>query len=91
MKYFNCHAHVFNNHYVPENFLRVQLNPRLANAAHWVLNTRYLSTALLWVLKKFIRKGTAAKMVAFLAIGLKKTQDMVFEDLLSTQCRVSSL
>jgi len=82
MKYYNSHAHIFNMQYVPENFLRVQLNDRLANIVHWLLQQKVLSDIVLWTAKKLIRKGTSAKTIAFLMIGIKKTQDMVFEDLL---------
>lgn len=83
MKYYNCHAHTFNMRYVPDNFLQVQLNDRVANMAHWVLQQPVLSRMVLWLAKKLVRKGTTAKTIAFLTIGIKKTQDMVFEDLLS--------
>jgi len=82
MKYFNCHTHTFNMQYLPEDFLRLQTSPRLANALHWVLSKSWIANPLLW-LSKFFFKGKNAKMIAFLKIGLMKTQDMVFADLCS--------
>ena len=82
MKYFNCHTHTFNMHYVPDRFLSLHVPPRLAHALHWILSKSWLANPLLR-LSKFFVKGTNAKMIAFLKIGLKKTQDMVFADLCS--------
>ena len=83
MRYINCHAHTFNMRYVPDKFLKVHFNERIAEIVHQLLNARFISGPLIWLLKQFIRKGTSAKMLAFLTIGIKKTQDMVFDDLRS--------
>lgn len=83
MKYYNCHAHAFNMQYVPDRFLKVQLNDRLANFVHWILSHKVSAKLFFLLAKVFVRNGTTAKTIAFLAIGVKKTQEMVFLDLLS--------
>jgi len=83
MKYFNAHAHTFNMQDVPDGFLKVKLPDRFANFVHWILSHDVSSKIFFWVANKLIRKGTTAKAIAFLAIGVKKTQDMVFVDLLA--------
>jgi predicted TIM-barrel fold metal-dependent hydrolase len=82
MKYFNCHAHVFNMQYVPDNFLSFQLNARVASAGHWVLNKRWLAKGLMFLIKPFL-KANGKKTIAFLKIGLLKSQDLVFQEMLN--------
>jgi uncharacterized protein len=82
MKYFNCHAHIFNMHYVPDNFLSFQLSARVASAGHWVLNKRWLAKGLMFLIKPFL-KPTGKKTIAFLKIGLLKSQDLVFREMLN--------
>jgi predicted TIM-barrel fold metal-dependent hydrolase len=69
-------------HYVPDNFLSFQLNDRVASAAHWILNKRALAKGLMFLLKPFL-KPTGKKTIAFLKIGLLKSQDLVFEEMLN--------
>lgn len=81
MRYFNCHAHTFNMQYVPEGFLGYRMNMRVARIINRIMRSGWGAKAILKVVRPFLGPQ-GKKTLAFLSIGLKKTQDMVFEELI---------
>ncbi len=73
--YYNCHTHSFNNRHVPEYFLSVKgLGRFAAKAAAGLINITGP-----WLVKVLSIDPTTKKYANFLAVGIEKTQDMIFE------------
>jgi len=86
-KFTNVHLHVFNAACVPKNFLRILPKKSIRKMAPYVLNLldTWLGRKIIFGLAKrgaskdpILRKSTD-KYIAFLNIGLKNTQQEVFE------------
>lgn len=82
MRYFNCHTHTFNMQYVPDGFLGYRMNMRVAKMVNAVMRTGWGAKAIMKTIRPFLGPQ-GKKTLAFLSIGLKKTQDMVFEELIA--------
>lgn len=80
MRYFNCHAHTFNMQYVPDGFLGYRMNMRVALIVNRIMRSGWGAKAIMKGIRPFLGPQ-GKKTLAFLSIGLKKTQDMVFEEL----------
>jgi predicted TIM-barrel fold metal-dependent hydrolase len=73
--YYNCHTHSFNNSHVPEYFLSVKGLGRFAakTAAGLIKITGP------WLVKVLSVAPATKKYANFLAVGIEKTQDTIFE------------
>jgi len=76
----NIHVHTFNAFYVPDKFLGLYVPDWLAKILTKLLRRKAPAKVIVWALKKF-GGPTYSKFAAFLRIGIKNTQDMVFNDL----------
>jgi predicted TIM-barrel fold metal-dependent hydrolase len=80
--YYNSHIHVFNFRNTPEDFLSIKIPLGIAKIANAILNKPFLAKILFATLKPFVG-ANGNKMLAFLKIGLKKTPEIIFEDLIT--------
>ena len=79
--YYNAHIHVFNFRNTPKNFLSVKVPAGIVKIVNAILSKPVLAKFFLKLLSPFVG-ANGRKMLAFIKIGLKKTPEVIFDDLL---------
>jgi uncharacterized protein len=76
---YNCHSHTFNARYVPKKFLAIEMDERAAVIVGRLMKTPVLNKATVAIISRL--GPNYRKYAGFLSVGIKKTQDMVFEEM----------
>lgn len=84
MKYYNCHAHIFNYDCIPPDFLRNRIKPAfITPVVDSLLRKEWFASSMSWVLGLFGSKSQAGRLAEFVKIGKLAFQEDIFRKLQS--------